>query len=49
MYEKTSSLILHGDIAIATNFIIVTGDGLVSGFDGKYKAHSFFIVSRLSS
>ena len=31
------------------DFTIATGDRLVSGLDDKYKIHSFFIVSRLSS
>ena len=30
-------------------FSIATGDGFVSGFDGKSKVHSLFIVYRLST
>ena len=34
---------------ISFRVIIVTGGGLLTGFDSKYKVPSLFIVSRLST
>ena len=34
---------------LSCDFTIVTADGLLSGFIDKYKVHSLFIVSRLST
>ena len=50
LFKIVISATFHHATKIILNFLsydftIVTGDGFVSGFDSKYKAHSLFIVS----